>query len=100
MPVVTLPNVDLEEPIEGGFAALVPAHDSRVRSLIRAHPNFRKYLARFTDAFGRKFMPSVLIVPENVPESVLPALASFRDAIALAVIPFNMALELKYPRGP
>ena len=74
-PVVTLPNLDLEEPIEGGLAALVPARDSRVRSLVRAHPNFRRYLARFTDAFGRKFKRSVLIVPENVPQSVLRALA-------------------------
>lgn len=99
-PVVTLPNVDLEEPIEGGLAALAPAHDRRVSSLARAHPSFRKFLARFTDAFGRKFRPAVLIVPENAPESVLRAIASFRDAIALAVVPFNMALGAKISARP
>jgi hypothetical protein len=100
-PVVTLPNIELEEPIEGGLVALVPAHDSRVKSLVKAHINFRKYLGRFTDAFGRKFKPSVLIVPENVPDIILraDALASFRDAIASSVVPYNRAIELKYPRG-
>jgi hypothetical protein len=100
-PVAALPNINLEEPIEGGLAALVPAGDSRVSSLARAHPNFSKYLAGFTDAFARKFKPTVLIIPENVPESILAtgALASFRDAVALSVVPYNRALEVKYSGG-
>jgi hypothetical protein len=42
-----------------------------------------------------------LIVPEEVPKPILrtDALASFRDAIALSVIPYNRALELRYPGG-
>lgn len=100
-PVVVLPNIELQEPIEGGLAALVPAHDARVKALAKAHPDLRVFLSRFTDAFRRKIKPSILIVPQNVPEAILrtDALSSFRDVVALSVIPYNCALELRHPRG-
>jgi hypothetical protein len=100
-PVVVLPAVSLTEPIEGGLAALVPSRDPRVKALAKAHPIFRSFLSRFTDTFKRKIEPSVLIVPHDVPETAYraDALSSFRDAIALSVIPYNRALELRYPQG-
>ncbi len=96
-----LPNVELEGAVEGGLAALVPCDDPRVRVLGKAHPNLQSFLRRFRDAFGKKVWPSVLIVRRDAPASVftVEALASFRDAIALSVVPHNRARELMHPRG-
>ena len=94
-----LPNVELEAPIEGGLAALVRSDDPRMRSLGKAHPNLRTFIKRFTDAFGEKLRPSLLLVRKDTPASILTveALASFRDAVALSVVPYNRARELKQP---
>ena len=93
-----LPNIALQEPIEGGLAALVPRHDPRVKALCREHPNFRKFLAKFTDAFGEKLHPAVLIVRTDAPQSIfnIDALASFRDAIALSVVPRSRAFQITH----
>jgi hypothetical protein len=100
-PVTVLPNVALEEPIEGELASLVPARDDRINALKKGHPNFRSFLRKFTDAFGVKLQPSVLMVRSDAPRSIytVEALANFRDLIALSVIPYNRALELKHQRG-
>ena len=97
-----LPNIDLDEPIEGGLIALVPRHDKRVEALCEAYPNLKTFLGKFTDAFGVKLHPAILIVSNDAPKSVftIDALASFRDAIAISVIAHNRALELIYPRRP
>jgi hypothetical protein len=100
-PVTVLPNVALAEPIEGEVASLVPVRDDRVNRLGRVHPNFRSFLRKFTDAFGVKLHPSVLLVRSDAPRSIytVEALANFRDLIALSVIPYNQALELRHQRG-
>lgn len=96
-----LPNVELREPIEGGLAALVPHDDPRVEKLCKAHLHLREFLDRFTDAFGEELRPAVLIVQKDAPRSILTveALASFRDVIAISVVGYNRALELRHPRG-
>lgn len=96
-----LPNVELAAAVEGALAALVSCEDSRVRTLCKAHPNLRTFLRRFKDAFGERAPPTVLIVRKDAPASVftVEALASFRDAIALSVIPHNRARELIRPYG-
>lgn len=95
-PVVVLPNIGLQKAVEGELAALVPTHDARVES----YPALNSFLSRFTDAFGREINPSILIVPEDVPETILgaDALSGFRDAIALSVIPYNRARKIKSPQ--
>jgi hypothetical protein len=100
-PVTVLPNVALEEPIEGGIASLVPHSDDRINSLVRVHPAFRSFLRKFTDAFGVKLHPSVLMVRTDAPRSIytVEALANFRDLIALSVVLYNRARELTYQRG-
>lgn len=94
--VAVLPNVELKAPIEGGLAALAPCGDERVLALVRAHPHLGAFLAQFTDAFGVEEEPSVLLVQSNAPRSIFTAnaFASFRDAIALSVVPYNRALGL------
>jgi hypothetical protein len=100
-PVTVLPNVALEEPIEGELASLVPAHDDRINTLKRLHPPFRSFLHKFNDAFGVKLRPSVLIVRGDAPRSIydVEAIANFRDLIALSVTLYNRAIELKHPHG-
>lgn len=99
--IVVLPNLELQSPIEGGLIALVPFDDQRVHELGKAHPNLRKFLNRFKDAFGEKVYPTVLIVDKSAPKSVLTveAIASFRDAIAISVVPYNRAHELTSREG-
>jgi len=96
-----LPNIELQAPIEGGCVALVPRDDARIKALCRVHPNLKKFLGKFTDAFNEKIRPAVLIVHTDAPQSVfdVDALASFRDAIAVSTVVYNRALELRYPHG-
>lgn len=96
-----LSNVSLEEPIEGGLAALLPVHDERITALCTAHAKFRSFLTKFTDEFGQTVFPSVLVVRSDAPPSIVSveAMASFRVLISLSVIPYSRALELNNPRG-
>lgn len=98
-PVFVLPNLKLDQPIEGELAALVPSGDQRVVALGTAHPRFKRFLAKFTDAFGVVIEPSILLVRSDAPRAffVVDAIASFRDAIALSVIPHGRAHALLYP---
>lgn len=100
-PVFILPNVQLTGAIECDIAALAPAHDQRVVALKRAQPMFRRFLGRFAENFGEKFEPAVLLLRVDTPPSFLEigALASFRDLIAISVVAYNRALELRHPRG-
>jgi hypothetical protein len=91
----------LEVAIGCDIAALAPAHDHRVAALKSKHPKLRGFLNRFTDNFGQKFEPAVLI--RNTAAAPVfrdvSALASFRDLIALCAITYSRALELRHPRG-
>jgi hypothetical protein len=93
-----LPNIELEKVIEGENVALVPPDDPRVQG---AHPNFRKFLLRFTDQFGRTLQPASLIVHQNLisKTSDIEAVRAFRDAVALSVVPYARSLnQLHRPR--
>jgi hypothetical protein len=100
-PVFVLPNIPLEAAIGCEIAALAPANDDRVGALKRMHPTFRRFLNRFSDNFGEKFEPSVLILNTAAPPIFreITALASFRDLIAVSAVTYSRALELRHPRG-
>ena len=100
-PVFVLPNIPLEAAIGCEIAALAPANDGRVGALKRMHPTFRRFLNRFSDNFGEKFEPSVLILNTAAPPIFreVTALASFRDLIAVSAVTYSRALELRHPRG-
>jgi len=100
-PVFVLPNVPITAPIGCGIAALAPAHDPRIVALKKAHPAFASFLKRFSDNFGEKFEPTVLLLRDDAPPAFreTAALASFRDLIAIATITHNRALELRQRRG-
>ncbi len=100
-PIFVLPNISVETAVGCKIAALAPAHDHRVKALKDAHPMFRRFLNRFSDNFGEKFEPSVLLVHTSASSLFreVGALASFRDLIALATVTRSRALELRHRRG-
>lgn len=100
-PIYVLPNIPLDAAIGCNLAVLAPAHDERVTALKRAHPNFRAFLRRFTDNFGEKFEPCVLLLHASAPESFrhVSPIASFRDAVAIAAISHARAHQLSHPHG-
>ena len=87
--MAVLANVELSESMEAHPAAFVPASDSRVQEINAAHPIHANFLERFTDAFGRKCYPTVLLVRSSVPERFrsADAMASIRDILSTSVIP-------------
>ncbi|MCP8893328.1 hypothetical protein KYK29_00165 [Shinella daejeonensis] len=100
-PVFVLPNVPLDQAVGCEIAAIAPAHDHRVKALKRAHPTFKQFLNRFSDNFGEKFEPAVLLLDADAPPSFgdVAALGSFRDIVALSAVTHGRAQELRYPRG-
>jgi hypothetical protein len=100
-PAFVLPNVALRDAIEGGVIALAPEKDPRIVALKRAHPRFRTFLGRFSDNFGQRFEPVTLLLRADAAPALLEvaSLAGFRDAVAIAAITYNRALELRQPRG-
>lgn len=100
-PVFVLPNVPLDQAVGCEIASIAPAHDHRVKALKRAHPTFKQFLNRFSDNFGEKFEPAVLLLDADAPPNFrdVAALGSFRDIVALSAVTHGRALELRYPRG-
>jgi hypothetical protein len=78
--MAVLPNIEIGTPVEGGLAALVGHEDQRLKTIRRAHPKFNRFLGRFTDAFGVKLRPAVLIQRSAAPDWTrnIDAIASFR----------------------
>ncbi|MEE3503908.1 hypothetical protein [Acidiphilium acidophilum] len=61
----------------------------------------RRFLNRFTDNFGQKFEPAVLILNTATPPIFrdMTTLANFRNLIALSAVTHGRALDLRHPRG-
>ena len=99
--IAVLPNIELRTTVEADFAALVGHDDPRLKAIRRTRPNFNRFLGRFTDAFGAKLRPAVLILRSDAPDWTrnVDAIASFRDVVAIATVPYNRALEISLPRG-
>ena len=99
IPIFILPNVQLRCPIEGEIAALTPANDPRVVALSHAHPKLGRFLDRFTDNFGENVEPAVLLRRADTPPRFqeIETLTSFRNLIAISVVPYNQAWELQQP---
>jgi hypothetical protein len=97
-PLFALPNVEVKPPIEVDGFALVSARDVRIQELADAHPNFGEFLNRFTTKFGQPIVPSVFICRADIPVSYqsIDAIAGFRDAIAMSVIPQSWARVFRY----
>ncbi len=93
-----LPNIDVEDPIERPGIALVSLRDERLKALVKNHPRFAMYLRRFKTEFGIQVWPSILLRESSSPERyrTAEALAGFRDAVAMSVIPHSWAHTLRF----
>ena len=101
IPIFILPNVQLLCPIECEIAALAPADDPRVVALSCAHPNLGRFLGQFADNFGENVEPAVLLRHADTPPRFqeIETLTSFRNLIAISVVPYNQALKLRKSIG-
>ena len=93
VPVWAMPNLSVDAPIETTFVSLVPADDDRVVAACGREAGLSLFLAAFKDEFGKVIRPSLLMYREDAPERVRTstAIASFRDAVSMSVIPLAHA---------
>ncbi len=99
LPVFALPNVALDEAIETALVALVPPQDPRVTRLRDKHQAFNQFLGQFSDNFGVRFEPALILLKADAPKMFfdIGALSSFRNLIAISAIAQNRALEIRHP---
>lgn len=91
-PIWVMPNLRVHDAVNGGRAAIASIRDQRIIDLANQYPKFRSFIASFKDAFGLEVEPSVLIVKKQKSRPLkLEPLASFRDLVALSVIPYQRA---------
>jgi hypothetical protein len=100
-PVFILPNLSLKNAIGCDIASLAPAHDPRIAALKRAYPLFKRFLNQFSDNFGQKIEPSVLLLNKAALPAFrsIPALAHFRDVIAVSAVTLGRSRRLRYSTG-
>lgn len=98
-PIAVLPNLDICTAFECKNAAIVSVSDERVRQLCKAHPTLKTFLSKFTDQFGKKLWPSLLLLRAKAPKSCFTAeaITAFRDILSLSIVPYARASRL--PRG-
>jgi hypothetical protein len=99
IPVAVLPNLYTRRTVEGEIVALVPPSDVRVTTFASEHPMLGAFLARFTDTFYVPLEPVVFIVRDDaIPKlnDTQGALLSFRDLVALSVVPHARSNGLVY----
>src|SRR5258707_15195495 len=97
-PAAILPNLSAKTAFEGEVIALGPCDDARVEAFGSVHPKFTELLSRFTDAFQVPLRPVVLMVRDDALSKLaqVEPLASFRDVVALSVIPYARSLSIVY----
>lgn len=99
-PVSILPNLRAANPIDGKVIALAGVSDPRVQAICAASPKFASLLAQFTDAFHVRLDPVVLIARDDTIGRLSgEAFLSFRDLVAISVIPISRALNTVYRNG-
>src|SRR5436305_4859915 len=88
IPVFTLPNVFVKDPIEVEYVALVSPDDARCIEIGKTNKNFLRFLRSFTDAFKRQVIPSVVLLRKDAPQWVMSmeAIGAFRDAISISAV--------------
>ncbi|MET4316268.1 hypothetical protein ABIC02_000007 [Bradyrhizobium sp. RT5a] len=92
-PIFLMPNLRVAHAVTTDEMAIVPCTDDLLKPYETAHPQFRQFLGKFTDPFGAKVSPGVLLLSSDAPETFksVEAVSSFRDLIALSVIPIQRA---------
>ena len=93
-----LANVTLSVAIEACPAAFAPPGDARVESLNAAHPSHAAFMARFTDPFGQRVRPTILIVESSAVAGYrsVEAIASIRDILSICVVARARARHIQH----
>jgi hypothetical protein len=101
IPMFTLPNITLTQPIETHGVALASTADPRLAEISLAHPAFQSYVDGFKTEFGRSLAPSFVLVQKDAPPAFrgVEALAAFRDSVSMSVIPLSWAKSLRFGPG-
>lgn len=101
-PFGILPNVSLDDAIDGGQMVLAPFGHALLDGVRLQSPAFGEFLSRFTDAFGHRVKPSVILRSQDASKSFQnsDARSRFRDLIALSIIPYGWAQKLRDEVGP
>ncbi|MGT2436402.1 hypothetical protein ACU4GH_11440 [Bradyrhizobium betae] len=91
-----MPNLRVAHEVISEEVAIVPCTDDRVKAYESIHPEFRKFVHKFTDPFGARVSPGVLLLRSGAPETFrsIEAVSSFRDLLALSVIPLQRARSI------
>lgn len=86
--VSLLHNLSIDQAVENKHVAIVPDSDPRALSLIEATPALERLINGFTDQFGRRVSPSLMIIHSRAPKTLfaLDALIGFRNAFAISSI--------------
>ncbi len=97
-PAALLPNITSKKAIECDVIGIAPSDDHRVAAFSQAHPKLKELLSRFTDSFDVPLEPMVLIVRDDVLPKLakVEPLASFRDLVAMSIIPYTRSLSTVY----
>jgi hypothetical protein len=98
LPMFAVPAIEVRTAVEVDGFALASLHDSRIPYLVATYPSFKEFLSRFTTEFGDPLVPSIFICRDDAPISYrgIDAIAGFRDALAMCVIPQSWARVLRY----
>jgi len=93
IPIFLLPNLRIAHAVAVDEMAIVPFDDERVRAYEKDYPDFRQFVGKFTDPFGARIAPGVLLLRNTAPRTyrTMEAVSSFRDLLALSVIPLQRA---------
>ncbi|QOZ75275.1 hypothetical protein XH83_07385 [Bradyrhizobium sp. CCBAU 53351] len=93
MPVFLIPNLRVAHEVISEEVAIVPCTDDRLKAYESIHPEFKKFVQKFTDPFGARVSPGVLLLRSDAPKTFrsIEAVSSFRDLLALSVIPLQRA---------
>jgi hypothetical protein len=87
----------MKEPIDGEGVSLASFRDPRVEAIRVEFPMFAEWVTRFTNAFGVALEPVVLIVRKDMTKRLnADALLSFRDLVAMSVVPLSRSLNTVY----
>ena len=91
--VAVLPNIYTSDAFDGGQIAVTSANNSRVQEIANSQPKLLEFLSRFTDAFGVKLHPAILIVKDDIFDQlrITNAIPSFRDILTISIVPYARA---------
>lgn len=92
-PICILPNIDLDEPVESDFLALVPSSDSRVLEITKEEDKFHEFLECFTDPFGEIIHPALILQNQDYEKRKVSSefIAYFRDIIVSSTVPYSIS---------